>query len=43
MSIQSVAVLSPGDMGHAVGQLLKEHELEVLTCLAGRSRRTCEL
>ena len=43
MSIQSVAVLSPGDMGHAVGQLLKEHELEVLTCLAGRSRRTREL
>ena len=43
MSIQSVAVLSPGDMGHAVGQLLKEHGLEVLTCLAGRSRRTSEL
>ena len=43
MSIQSVAILSPGDMGHAVGQLLKEHELEVLTCLAGRSRRTREL
>ncbi len=43
MPIQSVAILSPGDMGHAVGQLLKEHELEVLTCLAGRSRRTREL
>ena len=43
MSIQSVAILSPGDMGHAVGQLLKEHELQVITCLAGRTRRTREL
>ena len=41
--MNTVAILSPGDMGHAVGQLLKEHELGVLTCLAGRSRRTCEL
>ena len=43
MSIQSVAILSPGDMGHAVGQLLKDHELDVVTCLAGRSDRTREL
>jgi 3-hydroxyisobutyrate dehydrogenase-like beta-hydroxyacid dehydrogenase len=27
-------------MGHAVGQLLREHELRVVTCLAGRSART---
>jgi 3-hydroxyisobutyrate dehydrogenase-like beta-hydroxyacid dehydrogenase len=27
-------------MGHAVGQLLREHELRVVTCLAGRSGRT---
>ncbi|MDA0264258.1 MAG: DUF1932 domain-containing protein [Chloroflexi bacterium] len=40
MSIETVAILSPGDMGHAIGQLLKEHELEVLTCLSGRSQRT---
>ncbi len=40
MDISTVAILSPGDMGHAVGQRLREHELEVLTCLAGRSDRT---
>ena len=27
-------------MGHAVGQLLREHELRVVTCLEGRSKRT---
>ena len=43
MSIESVAILSPGDMGHAIGQLLRENELRVLTCLAGRSSRTREL
>jgi 3-hydroxyisobutyrate dehydrogenase-like beta-hydroxyacid dehydrogenase len=40
MSIESVAILSPGDMGHAIGQLLRENELRVLTCLTGRSSRT---
>ncbi len=43
MSIETVAILSPGDMGHAIGQLLRENELRVLTCLAGRSNRTREL
>jgi len=43
LSIESVAILSPGDMGHAIGQLLKENELRVLTCLSGRSARTREL
>ncbi len=43
MSIESVAILSPGDMGHAIGQLLRENELRVLTCLAGRSSRTRDL
>ena len=43
MSIESVAILSPGDMGHAIGRLLRENELRVLTCLAGRSSRTREL
>ncbi|MCH8298822.1 MAG: NAD(P)-dependent oxidoreductase [Chloroflexi bacterium] len=43
MPIESVAILSPGDMGHAIGQLLRENELRVLTCLAGRSNRTREL
>lgn len=40
MSIRTAAILSPGEMGHAVGQLLREHELRVVTCLAGRSART---
>ena len=43
MSINTVAILSPGDMGHAVGQLLREHELQVITCLTGRSQRTRDL
>ena len=43
MSISTVAILSPGDMGHAVGQRLREHELDVITCLAGRSERTRRL
>lgn len=43
MSIESVAILSPGDMGHAIGQLLRENELRVLTCLTGRSDRTKQL
>ncbi len=40
MTAQALAILSPGDMGHAVGRVLKEHGLDVATCLAGRSART---
>ncbi|MQF95665.1 MAG: NAD(P)-dependent oxidoreductase [SAR202 cluster bacterium] len=43
MSIETLAILSPGDMGHAIGCLLRENELRVLTCLTGRSSRTREL
>ncbi len=43
MPINTVAILSPGDMGHAVGHRLRENELRVLTCLAGRSQRTRDL
>ena len=43
MHISTVAILSPGDMGHAVGQRLRENELDVITCLSGRSQRTREL
>jgi 3-hydroxyisobutyrate dehydrogenase-like beta-hydroxyacid dehydrogenase len=43
MSIRTVAVLSPGDMGHAVGRVLKENGLRVVTCLSGRSDRTKQL
>ena len=40
MEIRAVAILSPGDMGHAVGQRLRENDLDVITYLAGRSGRT---
>jgi 3-hydroxyisobutyrate dehydrogenase-like beta-hydroxyacid dehydrogenase len=43
MSIKTVGILSPGDMGHAVGRLIGSHGLRVLTCLQGRSARTCSL
>ncbi len=40
MTVESVAILSPGDMGHSVGTVLREGGLEVITCLEGRSERT---
>ena len=40
MRIETVAVLAPGDMGHAVAARLKAGGLRVVTCLAGRSART---
>ncbi len=40
MSIETVAILSPGDMGHAVGRALSAHGLRIVTCLEGRSERT---
>ena len=40
MRIETVAVLAPGDMGHAVAAGLKAGGLRVVTCLAGRSART---
>ena len=43
MQIQTVAILSPGDMGSNVGRALRENGLEVITCLDGRSARTREL
>jgi 3-hydroxyisobutyrate dehydrogenase-like beta-hydroxyacid dehydrogenase len=36
----TVALLSPGDMGHSAGQVLVENGLRVITCLQGRSDRT---
>ena len=35
-----IAILYPGDMGHAVGRVLREHGHEVCTALEGRSDRT---
>jgi 3-hydroxyisobutyrate dehydrogenase-like beta-hydroxyacid dehydrogenase len=41
--LKTVGILSPGDMGHTVGQLLGSHGLRVITCLQGRSERTKSL
>ena len=43
MPLKTVAILSPGDMGHDVGRALREHGLDVITCLKGRSDRTRSL
>ena len=40
MGLETIAILSPGDMGHGVGKALAEHGYDVITCLAGRSQRT---
>lgn len=36
MPIRTVAVVAPGDMGHAVADVLRRGGLRVVTCLAGR-------
>ena len=43
MTVKAVGILSPGDMGHAVGRVLVERGMKVLTCLEGRSKHTCDL
>lgn len=40
MSVKTVAILSPGEMGAAVGKVLRESGLEVTTCLEGRGEQT---
>lgn len=40
MNINTVGILSPGDMGHAIGAVLHHHGMRVITCLRGRSTRT---
>lgn len=40
MAIQTVGIISPGDMGHVVAQVLQQHGLRVVTCLHERSGRT---
>ena len=42
MSIETVAVLSPGEMGGAVGGAFAENGFTVITTLDGRSGPTCE-
>ena len=41
--MNTVGILSPGDMGHTVGQRLREHGLRVIAHLADRSERTGQL
>ena len=36
----TIGILSPGDMGHTVGDVLRQNGLRVITCLEGRSART---
>ena len=43
MTLNTIAILSPGDMGHGVGKVLSESGYDVITCLADRSQRTKEL
>ena len=44
MTAQStIGIISPGDMGHAIGAVLVQHGLRVLTTLQGRSPRTVAL
>lgn len=40
MASKTIAILSPGDMGHNVGKALKKEGLRIVTSLAGRSERT---
>ena len=43
MAVQTVAILSPGDMGSGVGYALGQNDFDIITCLRGRSGRTREL
>ena len=40
MEHQTIAILSPGDMGGGVGAALASHGHDVMTCVAGRSQAT---
>ncbi len=42
MTIRTVAVLSPGEMGGAIGRTLHEHGFDVITSLEGRGKETRE-
>jgi 3-hydroxyisobutyrate dehydrogenase-like beta-hydroxyacid dehydrogenase len=43
MAIKTVGIMSPGDMGHSIGNTLRAGGLRVITCLSGRSARTAAL
>ena len=40
MAQQTIAILSPGDMGGGVGAALSRHGHDVVTCVVGRSQAT---
>jgi len=40
MTFRTIAIISAGDMGHAVGGALRAKGFDVVTCLAGRSELT---
>ena len=40
MTIHTVGILSPGDMGAATGRVLHDNGIDVVTCLEGRSELT---
>jgi L-threonate 2-dehydrogenase len=40
MAGKTVAIIAPGEMGHAVGARLRAHGARVITYLAGRSKRS---
>lgn len=42
MSLPTVAIVAPGDMGHAVGAILRQHGVRVTTNLAGRTAASGE-
>ena len=43
MNNNTVGIISPGDMGHAVGAQLINNNVNVITALEGRSERTKSL
>lgn len=43
MSNNTIAILMPGDMGHGVGLVLRQHGYDVITSLEGRSERSRNL
>ena len=39
-SLNCIAILMPGDMGHGCATVFRQHGMRVITCLSGRSQRT---
>ena len=43
MDLNTIAILMPGDMGHAVGRVLREHGHDVICALDGRGAHTRDM